>query len=95
MAVVIVAFLGMGIILYKGFFSGGGSSAVTAAVNTASLTPASILPYGTSFNYQQVDALQQQGFQYGEVQYPVVSTSTDVGKDVTNLIAPLPQSTGP
>jgi hypothetical protein len=93
LGVVVVAFLAMGIILYKGFFAGsGGSSAAAPApiVNTASLTPTSILPYGSDFDYQKVDALVQQGFQYGQIQYPVVSTSTDVGKDVSDLIAPLP-----
>jgi hypothetical protein len=92
---IIGGFLGAGIILYNGFFSGQTSSPVVSMVGGAtSTTSAGILPYGPTFDYQKIDDLGKQGFVYGQVQYPTVSTSTEVGKaSVADLIQPLP--TGP
>jgi hypothetical protein len=92
LGIVIVAFSAMGIVLYKGFFSGGAASPNPFIASlSASATPASVLPYGATFNYQAIDSLQKQGFQFGVVQYPEVSTSTDVGKAPNDLITPLLQ----
>ena len=94
-AVVVVAFLGMGIVLYKGFFGAGSSSGLVSATESIStMTPASVLPYGTTFDYQKIDDMRKQGFQFGQVQYPVISTTTEVGKSTDDLIIPLPK-TGP
>lgn len=89
--VVGVAFLASGLILYNSFFKSASPLATSApAAGVASATPASVLPYGSNFDYQQIDNLQKQGFEFGQIQYPVVSTSTEVGKTTADLIIPLP-----
>ncbi len=91
--IVVVLFLAAGIILYKTFFGGSGAVVIPAGQLPATITPASILPYGKNFDYQKIQTMEKQGFEFGQIQYPVLSTSTDVGKNASDLIAPLPETT--
>ncbi len=76
-SVIAVAFIGSGIVLYNGLSGGSGESATQTAVVEK---PVQVLPYGQSFDYKQIDELKNRGFQFGTIAYPVLSTSTEVGK---------------
>jgi len=95
--VVVGAFIASGIVLYNGFFSG--SSAPPAVVpglvdTTGTAASQNILPYGATFDLDKFDSLvKARNFKFGNVSYPILSTSTEVGKlPVSNLIVPPPSS---
>ena len=75
--------------------TGAGASAAAPLAAGASPTGASmtgvstsdkILPNGETFNVDKV--FTQYNFQFGAYTYPVISTSTDIGLDLKNIIKP-------
>ncbi len=87
--VISIAFLGSGIVLYKGF---GGTSTPVDTITSATVTvqdTKDILPYGDKFDYQKIDDLKKKGFVFGSITYPVLSSSTEIGKtDINDLMQP-------
>ena len=75
--VVVLGFIGTAYVLYTGLFSGGASAPTPT---TSPITAQNILPYGDTFDYQKIDDLKNQNFQFGAVPYPVLNAGTEVGK---------------
>jgi hypothetical protein len=87
--IIIAAFGGSGIVLYKGL--GGGPSSLTATTPvspTANQQMEKILPYGDTLDFNK--AVRKDLFQYKVVVYPVLDPDTEVGIPKDQLIKPQP-----
>jgi hypothetical protein len=86
--VISIAFIASGVVLYKGFFSGSGNAGapivplgIIAGSGTSTVSSENVLPYGPTFDYAKIDDLEKKmHFKFGVISYPVLSTSTEVGK---------------
>ncbi len=87
LVIIIVAFLGTGLVLYNGL---RGTSPTAGnplvSVNSTATSTASVLPYGNNLDFT---ILQKNSLNYNLINYPQVNENA-VGVDVNTLIHPLP-----
>lgn len=99
--IIIIAFAGSGIVLYNGFSS---NSAPIVSNNSSANKPVTAgetgldlsnidktLPYPSSdsFNKALGGVFNKLPLQYGVITYPVISSSSDIGVNIQDLIKPL------
>ena len=89
--IIVVVFLGAGIILYYGGIFGTSGSLGRVLIPTISPTPATavtagrdILPSGDPLNFSK--AIYPNRFQYNIIEYPKVDAKSEIGVNVYDLV---------
>lgn len=76
------AFVGSGVVLYKGLHS---APLPISSVPASAIAVGNVLPYGDNFDFS---ILTKQKLEFGKVIYKVLDPQSEVGVETKNLIRP-------